>query len=72
MLQLRPTLVAADWLPRVRRRAAAGHRLVAHARTLGCDSFVLDSGTQRPGAHRLYLRKRMKISCSPFERPLLP
>ena len=124
MQQLRPKLIAADWLPRVRRMAGAGYRLalleddtgtvravagfrvmemlhagrmlyvddlvtdsasrslghgdhlfdwlVAHARTLDCDSFVLDSGTQRTDAHRFYLRKRMKISCFHFELPLKP
>lgn len=44
--------------------------LVAHARTLGGDSFTLDSGTQRVDAHRFYLRKRMKISPFRFELPL--
>jgi GNAT superfamily N-acetyltransferase len=44
--------------------------LVAQARSLGCDSFTLDSGTQRTEAHRFYLRKRMNISCFHFELPL--
>jgi len=44
--------------------------LVARARSLGCDSFLLDSGTHRVDAHRFYLRKRMKISCFHFELPL--
>lgn len=38
----------------------------------GSASFVVDSGTQRTDAHRFYPRKRMKISCFHFERPLLP
>ena len=46
--------------------------LVAHARSLGCDSFTLDSGTHRVDAHRFYLRKRMKIACFHFELPLQP
>ena len=41
--------------------------LVAHARSLGCDAFTLDSGTQRVDAHRFYLRKRMKISAFHFD-----
>lgn len=44
--------------------------LVAHARSLGCQSFTLDSGTHRVDAHRFYLRKRMKIACFHFELPL--
>jgi hypothetical protein len=39
---------------------------------LGSASFVVDAGTQYPDSHRFYLRKRMKISCFHFERPLLP
>lgn len=46
--------------------------LVAHTRPLGCDSFVVDSGTQYPDTHRFSLRNRMKISCCLCERPLLP
>lgn len=40
--------------------------LVAHARSLDCDEFSLDSGTQRVDAHRFYLRKRMKIASFHF------
>ena len=43
--------------------------LVAHARSLDCDEFSLDSGTQRVDAHRFYLRKRMKISSFHFSLP---
>jgi GNAT superfamily N-acetyltransferase len=46
--------------------------LVAHARSLGCDTLHLDSGTQRVDAHRFYLRKRMKISSFHFVFPLQP
>lgn len=46
--------------------------LVAHARSLGCDAFTLDSGTQRVDAHRFYLRKRMKISAFHFAFSLNP
>ena len=44
--------------------------LVKHARSLGCDTFHLDSGTQRVDAHRFYFRKRMRIACFHFELPL--
>jgi hypothetical protein len=39
---------------------------------LGCDSFVVDAGTQHPDTHRFSLWNRMKISCCHCERPLLP
>jgi|SRR5579885_2179025 len=35
--------------------------LVAQARSAGCDTLELDSGVQRFGAHRFYLRNRMDI-----------
>ena len=35
--------------------------LVAEARTKQCDRLALDSGVQRFGAHRFYLRKGMDI-----------
>ncbi len=35
--------------------------LVEHARENNCDQFHLDSGVQRFGAHRFYLKKRMII-----------
>lgn len=44
--------------------------LVSHARSLGCDNLELDSGVQRHGAHRFYLRNRMEISSHHFRRPL--
>ena len=40
--------------------------LVACAREAGCDQFHLDSGVQRFGAHRFYLRKRMDIAAHHF------
>ena len=44
--------------------------LVAHARTLECGALELDSGVQRHGAHRFYLRKRMDITAYHFVLPL--
>jgi GNAT superfamily N-acetyltransferase len=42
------------------------HWLIAHAREQGCATFELDSGVQRHGAHRFYLRHRMRISAYHF------
>ena len=36
------------------------------ARAEGCGSLQLDSGVQRHGAHRFYLRERMDITCHHF------
>jgi GNAT superfamily N-acetyltransferase len=36
--------------------------LIALAKEAGCDSFSLDSGTQRQDAHAFYLRHRMRIT----------
>jgi GNAT superfamily N-acetyltransferase len=35
--------------------------LVAQAKAAGCDTLELDSGVQRFGAHRFYLRNRLDI-----------
>jgi GNAT superfamily N-acetyltransferase len=40
--------------------------LAARARKAGCDQFHLDSGVQRFGAHRFYLRQRMEITSHHF------
>ena len=40
--------------------------LVAYARSEGCNRVRLDSGVQRFGAHRFYLRKRMAITAHHF------
>ncbi len=44
--------------------------LVNHARAAGCAALALDSGVQRFGAHRFYLRKRMEIRCHHFSLKL--
>jgi GNAT superfamily N-acetyltransferase len=44
--------------------------LLAEARTAGCDTLELDSGVQRFGAHRFYLRNRMDISSHHFRLTL--
>ena len=46
--------------------------LKAKAREEGCARFELDSGVQRHGAHRFYLRERMWISCYHFSLELNP
>ena len=40
--------------------------LCAEARNNGCKELHLDSGVQRHGAHRFYLRERMDITCYHF------
>ena len=40
--------------------------LLAHAARRGCAEFHLDSGVQRFGAHRFYLRNRMDIVAHHF------
>ena len=53
-----------------RRSAGFGGQLfdwlVAEAVRLGCGQFHLDSGVQRFGAHRFYLRKGMDITSHHF------
>ncbi len=44
--------------------------LLRHARELACDTFSLDSGTQRLGAHRFYFRLGMHISSFHFSLDL--
>lgn len=44
--------------------------LVAEARRLRCEQFHLDSGVQRFGAHRFYLRHGMDITSHHFAMPL--
>jgi GNAT superfamily N-acetyltransferase len=46
--------------------------LAARARSEGCASLTLESGVQRHGAHRFYLRHRMHIASYHFVLPLEP
>jgi GNAT superfamily N-acetyltransferase len=39
-----------------------------YAKEHGCTQLHLDSGVQRHGAHRFYLRERMDITCYHFQR----
>ena len=44
--------------------------LIDHARSTGCNSFSLDSGTHRHEAHAFYLRERLRITSFHFHLPL--
>jgi GNAT superfamily N-acetyltransferase len=44
--------------------------LITHARERGCETFSLDSGTQRREAHAFYFREGMRISSFHFVLPL--
>ena len=44
--------------------------LIALAREAGCDTFSLDSGTQRQEARAFYLRQRLRITSFHFSLPL--
>ena len=46
--------------------------LIERARAERCVSFELDSGVQRHGAHRFYLREGMHISAYHFALALAP
>jgi GNAT superfamily N-acetyltransferase len=56
------------------RSTGLGKRLIrglmTEARAYGCNRFELDSGVQRFGAHRFYLREGMFISCHHFSHEL--
>ncbi|MFF9018361.1 GNAT family N-acetyltransferase [Streptomyces sp. NPDC014870] len=57
------------------RSTGVGHALLAHleehARVAGCRELNLDSGTQRTGAHRFYLRERLDIVAFHFTKELV-
>ena len=41
-----------------------------HAREQGCETFSLDSGTQRTGAHKFYFRQGLPITSFHFAKKL--
>jgi GNAT superfamily N-acetyltransferase len=41
-----------------------------HAREQGCETFSLDSGTQRAGAHKFYFRQGLPITSFHFAKKL--
>jgi hypothetical protein len=45
--------------------------IFAKAKELHCDQVHLDSGYQRHDAHRLYLKKGMKLACHHFSKDVL-
>jgi GNAT superfamily N-acetyltransferase len=69
------TLYVDDLVTREDRRSR-GHGetlmrwLEDNARTAGCQTFSLDSGTQRTGAHRFYFRMGMVIPSFHFAKKL--
>lgn len=42
----------------------------AFGKEIGCKELHLDSGVQRHGAHRFYLRERMDIACYHFKKSI--
>lgn len=64
-------VTAADQRSRGVGRALLEH-LVQRAGALNCTTVELDSGVQRSGAHRFYMREGMTISAFHFARPLAP
>ncbi|MBC7502902.1 MAG: GNAT family N-acetyltransferase [Herminiimonas sp.] len=44
--------------------------IAEYGKAQGCTQLHLDSGVQRHGAHRFYLRERMDITCYHFRREL--
>lgn len=44
--------------------------LQEHAREAGCETFSLDSGTQRWEAHAFYFRERMRVTSFHFAKKL--
>ncbi len=47
-------------------------QLAERARAAGCHVLELDSGVQRPGAHRFYMREGLTITAFHFARSLEP
>ena len=58
------------------RSAGIGHALltdlIRRAAAAGCTLLDLDSGVQRFGAHRFYLRERMALTAHHFTIPITP
>ena len=56
------------------RSQGVGAELLAYlwerAHRAGCTVLDLDSGVQRSGAHRFYMRERMAVTAFHFSRPL--
>ncbi|MDB5735319.1 MAG: N-acetyltransferase [Alphaproteobacteria bacterium] len=75
MLHSGKTLYVDDLVTREDRRSKGfGETLLAwmeqHARAQGCETFSLDSGTQRTGAHKFYFRMGLPITSFHFAKKL--
>ena len=57
-----------------RRSTGVGHALIAYMEKVGrerhCDTFALDSGTQRQQAHKFYFREQLPITAFHFSKKL--
>ena len=57
-----------------KRSTGVGHALMQYmegiCRERGCDTFSLDSGTQRQQAHKFYFREGMVVSSFHFDKKL--
>ena len=55
-----------------RRSTGVGHALIGYmervARSRACDTFALDSGTQRQQAHKFYFREGMVVTSFHFNK----
>ncbi len=55
-----------------KRSSGVGHALIAYmeriCRERACDTFALDSGTQRQQAHKFYFREGMTITSFHFDK----
>jgi len=56
------------------RSSGAGRAMIAHMERLSrerhCDTFALDSGTQRTQAHKFYFREGLAINAFHFSKPI--
>lgn len=56
------------------RSSGVGHALIGYMETVaaerGCDTFALDSGTQRQQAHKFYFREGLTIPAFHFSKSL--
>ena len=59
-----------------RRSGGVGHALIEYmegiCRERGCDTFSLDSGTQRQQAHKFYFREGMTVTSFHFDKKISP
>ena len=57
-----------------RRSGGVGHALIEYmegiCRERGCDTFSLDSGTQRQQAHKFYFREGMTVTSFHFDKKI--